>query len=58
MNLCWKTILWLYIVVPGPAFGRCKWLDDFSTSELNRGVWCPCQINMNTGSDRVFVRRR
>ena len=47
MNFCWKTILCLYIVVPGPASAGDKWSDDFSTSELNRSLWCPCQINMN-----------
>ena len=47
MNLCWKTILCLYIVVPGQASAGDKWSDDFSTPELNRGLWCPCQINMN-----------
>ncbi len=46
MNFCWKTVLCLYIVVLGPASAGDKWSDDFSTSELNRGLWCPCQINM------------
>ena len=47
MNFCWKTVLCLYIVVPGLAWAGDKWSDDFSTSELNRSLWCPCQINMN-----------
>jgi hypothetical protein len=47
MNVCWKTIFCLYLVVPGPASAGEKWLDDFSTSELDRSLWCPCQINMN-----------
>ena len=47
MNFCWKMVLCLYIVVPGPASAGDKWSDDFSTSELNRSLWCPCQINMN-----------
>ena len=49
MNFCWKTVvcLCLYIIVPGPASAGDKWSDDFSTPELNRGLWCPCQINMS-----------
>ena len=54
VNFCWKTVVCLCIVVPGPAIvvpgpasAGDKWLDDFSTPELDRGLWCPCQINMN-----------
>ena len=33
--------------MPGPAAAADKWLDDFSAPELDRGLWCPCQINMS-----------
>jgi hypothetical protein len=46
MNFCWKTVLCLYIVALGPASAGEQWSDDFSTSELDRGLWCPCQMNM------------
>ncbi|MDW6021501.1 heparin lyase I family protein [Mesorhizobium sp. BAC0120] len=47
MNFCWKTAICLYVVVIGPALAGDKWSDDFSTSELNRSLWSPCQINMD-----------
>ena len=67
MNLFWKTVLCLYIVVPGPAIVVPGWLlscpgwllscpgrlrpvisrSTISTPELDRGLWCSCQIDMN-----------
>lgn len=47
MNFFWKMILLLYIVVPGLAAAADNWSDDFSAPELDRGLWCPCQINMD-----------
>jgi hypothetical protein len=46
MNFCWKTILCLCVVMLGPAAAGDKWSDDFSTSNLDLRLWCPCQINM------------
>ena len=46
MSFGWRAILCLYMVALGPASAEDKWSDDFSASELNRGLWCPCQINM------------
>ncbi len=47
MNVCWKMVLCVCLVVPGPASTGDKWSDDFSASELNRNLWCPCQVNMS-----------
>jgi hypothetical protein len=46
MKFCWKTILCFHIALLGPASAADKWSDDFSASQLDRGLWCPCQINM------------
>jgi hypothetical protein len=46
MNFRWTAILCLCVVVAGPASASDKWSDDFSTSTLNLGLWCPCQINL------------
>jgi hypothetical protein len=43
-----RTAICLFIVVPSLASAGEEWSDDFSKSELDQGLWCPCQINMSS----------
>ena len=53
MNLCWKTIFCLCIVVAGPASAGDKWLDDFFDVRTKSRPVVPLPDKYEQGSDRV-----
>lgn len=55
MKSGWKTVLCLSALALGPASAADKWADEFSAPQLDRDMWCPCQINM-TRAPVEFLR--